>query len=178
MPRNDEEEDNVFFAECTIHPFICTLSFHYLCATLSLSFQILSSSVVQALQELRVNRLRTVLSLLGITIGIFCIIAVLTVINSMENNIRSSMSSLGGDVLYINRKPWMGENGEFKWWEYLQRPPMGTGELEQDCSVLHPALACPLSAIISPILPLKLPRKKLRGWRDTPFSIILISFKI
>lgn len=93
--------------------------------------QIISSSIVQALSELRANKLRTALSLLGIAIGIFCIVAVLTVLNSMENKIHESMSSLGSDVLYVNRRPWMAEDGEYKWWEYLQRRPISLGQLRQ-----------------------------------------------
>ena len=54
-----------------------------------------------ALQELRVNKLRTFLSLLGITIGIFCIIAVLTVTESMETSIRKDLNSLGTNVIYV-----------------------------------------------------------------------------
>ena len=81
---------------------------------------IILTSITQALQELRVNRLRTFLSLLGITIGIFCIIAVFTVLDSMKDNIRTRMNSLGNDVLYINRRPWMAENGEYRWWDYLR----------------------------------------------------------
>lgn len=96
---------------------------------MSQTAQIISTSLVQALHELRVNKLRTFLSLLGITIGIFCIIAVFTVLDSMENNIRNRMETLGNDVLYINRKPWIAENGEYKWWEYLQRQPMSAAEL-------------------------------------------------
>jgi len=96
---------------------------------MSQTAQIISTSLIQALHELRVNKLRTFLSLLGITIGIFCIIAVFTVLDSMENNIRNRMESLGNDVLYLNRRPWMAENGEYKWWEYLQRQPMSTAEL-------------------------------------------------
>lgn len=89
------------------------------------------SSFLQALQELRTNKLRTFLSLLGISIGIFCIIAVLTVLDSMESSIRDSMENLGSDVLYVNRKPWIPEEGEYKWWEYLQRPPMSLQEMRQ-----------------------------------------------
>jgi putative ABC transport system permease protein len=92
--------------------------------------QIISTSVLQALHELRANKLRTFLSLLGITIGIFCIIAVFTMIDSMKNNIQDSMATLGSDVLYINRKPWTEEGGEYKWWEYLMRKPMSDRELE------------------------------------------------
>jgi putative ABC transport system permease protein len=106
---------------------------------------ILSTSLKQAFLELRANKLRTFLSLLGITIGIFSIIAVLTVLDSLENNIRKSVSSLGSDVLYINRKPWMGENGEYKWWEYLQRKPMTLKELryiEHDVPGIQYATIC------------------------------------
>src|SRR4249920_1343153 len=85
---------------------------------------IITTSIVQAFGELRANKLRTILSLSGIAIGIFCIVAVLTVLNSMETKIQTNVASLGSDVLYINRKPWMAENGEYKWWEYLRRRPM------------------------------------------------------
>lgn len=91
--------------------------------------QIISTSVVQAFHELRANKLRTFLSLLGITIGIFCIIAVLTVLDSMKTNIRTEMSSLGNDVLYVGRWPWMDEGGEYKWWEFWRRPSMTLTEL-------------------------------------------------
>jgi putative ABC transport system permease protein len=113
---------------------------------MSQTAQIISSSLVQALHELRVNKLRTFLSLLGITIGIFCIIAVFTVLDSMENNIRNRMESLGNDVLYINRRPWMAEsNGEYKWWEYLQRQPLSVNELnfmERNVSGIRYATMC------------------------------------
>lgn len=90
---------------------------------------ILITSVAQAFGELRVNKLRTFLSLLGITIGIFCIIAVLTVIDSLKQNIQSELNTLGSDVLYIGRWPWMDEGGEYKWWEFWRRPSMGIAEL-------------------------------------------------
>ena len=83
--------------------------------------QLIQFSFIQAIQELRVNRLRTTLSLLGISIGIFCIISVLTVLDSMERNIRKEVASLGSDVVYINRWPWMDEGGEYKWWDFLRR---------------------------------------------------------
>src|SRR5947207_14926486 len=96
---------------------------------MALTGGIIGTSITQAFGELRSNRLRTTLSLTGIAIGIFCIVAVLTVLNSMEARIRKNVSSLGSDVLYINRKPWMAENGEYKWWEYLQRRPIGIAEM-------------------------------------------------
>lgn len=82
---------------------------------------LLRESVLFAFHALRVNRLRTLLSLLGITIGIFAIIAVFTAVDSMANKIRSSVQSLGENVIFIQRMPWVPD-GEFKWWEYMNRP--------------------------------------------------------
>ncbi len=80
-------------------------------------------SFIFALHAATVNKLRTFLSLLGITIGIFAIISVLTVIDSLERNIRNSMQSLGNSVVYVQKWPWMPEEGqEYTWWKYMNRP--------------------------------------------------------
>lgn len=92
--------------------------------------QIIGTSTVQAFHELRANKLRTFLSLLGITIGIFCIISVLTVLDSLKNNIQKEVATLGSDVLYVGRWPWMDEGGEYKWWEYWRRPSMTPTEMK------------------------------------------------
>ncbi len=78
---------------------------------------------VFALSSVIVNRLRTILSLLGITIGIFAIITVFTVIDSLEMNIRESLSSFGENIIYIEKWPWAPEEGqEYEWWQYWNRP--------------------------------------------------------
>jgi putative ABC transport system permease protein len=69
--------------------------------------QIISTSFVQAFLELKANKLRSFLSLTGITIGIFCIIAVFTVLDSLKKNIKEQVSTLGSDVIYVGRWPWM-----------------------------------------------------------------------
>jgi putative ABC transport system permease protein len=78
-------------------------------------------SALQALQQLLANKLRSFLSLLGITIGIWCIIAVFSAIDSLEDNIRGSFQKLGDDVVYINKQPW-GEDPEMSFWKYSRRP--------------------------------------------------------
>ncbi len=77
-----------------------------------------------AFNSLKVNKLRTFLSLLGITIGIFAIISVFTVIDSLERYIRESLNSLGSNMIYIQKWPWMPPEGEteYPWWRYLNRP--------------------------------------------------------
>ena len=74
-----------------------------------------------AWKALRSNLLRTILSLLGVTVGIFAIITVLTLVDSLEKNIKDSLNFLGSDVIYVNKWPFVG-SPDMKWWEYLKRP--------------------------------------------------------
>ncbi len=86
-----------------------------------LILRLIRESYVFAFQEIIVNKVRTILSLLGITIGIFCVISVFTVFDSMESAIRKSIASLGSNVLFVEKWPWaMG--GDYPWWKYYQRP--------------------------------------------------------
>ncbi|MDB5261981.1 MAG: transporter, partial [Adhaeribacter sp.] len=74
-----------------------------------------------ASQALRANLLRTILSLLGVTIGIFAIISVFTIVDSLERNIRNSVNFLGNNVIYVQKFPW-AFGGEYPWWKYFKRP--------------------------------------------------------
>jgi putative ABC transport system permease protein len=86
-----------------------------------------------AFGSLRANKLRTFLSLLGITIGIFAIISVFTVIDSLESYIRNSLNSLGSNMVYIQKWPWTPPEGEteYPWWKYLNRPVPKIEESEE-----------------------------------------------
>lgn len=86
-----------------------------------------------AYNSLHGNKLRTFLSLLGITIGIFAIISVFTVIDSLENYIRNSLNSLGSNMVYIQKWPWAPPEGEteYPWWKYLNRPVPTMEETEE-----------------------------------------------
>lgn len=75
-----------------------------------------------AWQALRSNLLRTTLSLLGVTVGIFAIIAVFTIVDSLERNIKDSLSGIGDKVMYVQKWPWGFGNEEYQWWKYFQRP--------------------------------------------------------
>ena len=83
----------------------------------------LKESFIAALSFLKINKLRTFLTLFGITIGIFAIISVFTVIDSLERTIRDSLSSLGSDIIYVEKWPWTTPPGsDYEWWKYLKRP--------------------------------------------------------
>lgn len=92
--------------------------------------KLLYESLLFSLNALVVNKVRTLLSLLGITIGIFSIIAVFTVFDSLEGAIKSEINSLGSNVMFIQKWPWaMG--GDYPWWKYYQRPEPKIQEMEE-----------------------------------------------
>lgn len=87
-----------------------------------------------AWKALRSNLLRTILSLLGVTVGIFAIITVLTLVDSLYMNIKNSFNFLGSDVIYVAKFPWDGgqsdgvEQGRNWWTAYLKRPNVSYNE--------------------------------------------------
>ena len=92
--------------------------------------KLIGESLKMAIDALVLNKVRTILSLTGITIGIFSIISVFTVFDSLENSIKSEINSLGNDILFIQKWPWaMG--GDYPWWKYFQRPEPKLSELKQ-----------------------------------------------
>lgn len=76
-----------------------------------------------AITALKSNLTRTILSLLGVTIGIFAIIAVFTLVDSLEGKIKSSFAFLGTNVMRVDRFPFANGPQDYPWWKYFQRPP-------------------------------------------------------
>ena len=92
--------------------------------------KLFKESVLMALNALVVNKLRTILSLLGITIGIFAIISVFTAVDGLENNVKGSIESLGTNVIFIEKWPW-DFGSDYPWWKYMMRPVSGYKEMGQ-----------------------------------------------
>ncbi len=84
-------------------------------------FKLLKESFNFAFEALRQNKLRTTLSLLGITIGIMTIIGVFSAVDTLRNNLQSSVDKLGSNTIYIQKWPWIG-GPDFPWWKYMNRP--------------------------------------------------------
>jgi len=95
-----------------------------------LVFRLIKESFLFALHAIIANKLRTLLSLLGITIGIFAIISVFTVVDSLERNIRKSIASLGDNVVFVQKWPWEF-GGDYKWWQYMNRPAVKLKEVSE-----------------------------------------------
>src|SRR6267142_3240359 len=96
-----------------------------------LTLRLIAESFGFAWKALRSNLLRTILSLLGVTIGIFSVIAVLTLVDSLEKNIKDSLNFLGTNVIYIGKFPYVAEaDGEYRWWVYWRRPTPSVNEFK------------------------------------------------
>ncbi|HMK02644.1 MAG TPA: ABC transporter permease, partial [Ferruginibacter sp.] len=85
------------------------------------SLNIIRNSLRLTFQELRVNKLRTALSLTGIAFGIFCIIGVLAAVNSLERNIQNEVKSLGSNTIYIDKWDYSGGPDQ-PIWKFRARP--------------------------------------------------------
>ncbi|MEO6403993.1 MAG: ABC transporter permease [Ferruginibacter sp.] len=87
------------------------------------TLSILRNSLRLTFQELKVNKLRTALSLTGVAFGIFCIIGVLATVNSLEQNIQNELKTLGTSTVYIDK--WDYSGGPDKpFWKLRARPVM------------------------------------------------------
>jgi putative ABC transport system permease protein len=84
-------------------------------------FRLIGESFRFAADALRQNKLRTMLSLLGITIGIFTIIAVFSGVDTLRNKLQASVDKLGSKTLFVQKWPW-GFGGDYPWWKYMNRP--------------------------------------------------------
>ena len=92
--------------------------------------KIFGESIRFAWHALVTNKLRTLLSLLGISIGIFAIISVFTAVDALERNVSNSVSSLGENVIYVQKWPWTFSS-EYPWWKYFQRPVPNLREMNE-----------------------------------------------
>ncbi len=92
-------------------------------------FRLLKEGFLFAVNSVIVNKLRTFLSLFGITIGIFSIISVFTILDWMEKSIHDSISSLGDNVIYVNKWPW-GLNTHLQWWDIIKWPVVSKNDYQ------------------------------------------------
>ena len=65
-------------------------------------------AVKMALETLRVNKLRSGLTVLGIVIGVTTVITISSVINGLNNRVNDFVTSMGSNVFWISRLPFIG----------------------------------------------------------------------
>jgi len=84
--------------------------------------KVIWESINQAVSSLWANKLRSFLSLLGITIGIFCIISIKSAVDSLQQNVMEGLSELGSETVYVEKYPWNDGDWESNYFKYMKRP--------------------------------------------------------
>ncbi len=88
-----------------------------------------------ALTSLRAHRLRTLLTTLGIGIGVATLLAILGITQGLDSSFEKQLASLGSSSLYVSKYPWVMLGN---WWEFRNRKPLTLDVLEtvrQQCTL-------------------------------------------
>ena len=78
----------------------------------------LKEGLLIALRAIRSNKVRSILTMLGIVIGITSVVLMTTAIKGINNSFEKGISSLGTDVLYISKWAWFNNT---EWWKIRNR---------------------------------------------------------
>lgn len=91
----------------------------------------LRESVSMAITAISAHKLRSALTLLGVLIGVFSIVVVMTAMRIMKHNIESNLSRLGTQTFAVSRWPetQFGDNSD--WQKYWRRPPITLDEAQK-----------------------------------------------
>ena len=84
------------------------------------SFEFFESMLI-AVRSVWTNKMRAVLTTLGIIIGIVSVTGMATLVSGIEQGFENDIASLGTDVIYIDKWPWVKSPG-MKWWNFINRP--------------------------------------------------------
>lgn len=84
----------------------------------------IKESFFSALNSIRANKLRASLTLLGIVIGVFSIIGVMTLLDALQKGIDSGLSQLGTSTFQVQKWPATFVSGPGKWRKYEKRKPI------------------------------------------------------
>ena len=77
-----------------------------------------------AFVALSANKMRAILTTACIVIGIVSVTTMNTVTDGVDRSFDESMDMLGRNVVFVEKWPWGIGGGEYKWWEYRNRPDM------------------------------------------------------
>ena len=78
---------------------------------------------------IRANKLRSGLTTLGIVIGIVTVTLMGTAIQGLNQSFANSVSTIGADVLYVDRASWLMSSAQ-EWLESRKRPPVDARDVE------------------------------------------------
>ncbi|KUO62342.1 peptide ABC transporter permease [bacterium BRH_c32] len=101
----------------------------------------LKESLLISLYAIRANKVRSMLTTLGIIIGVTSVVLMSTAIKGIDNAFQQGVSSLGSDNLYIDKWAWF--NNDIPWWEMRNRKNLDMDDFKkyEDLAKLPAAVA-------------------------------------
>lgn len=88
----------------------------------------LKEGLLIALRAIRSNKVRAILTMLGIFIGITVVVLMSTAIKGIDNSFQNGISALGSDVLYIDKWAWFGN---VDWWKLRNRKNLDMDDFQK-----------------------------------------------
>ncbi|MBE2281208.1 MAG: ABC transporter permease [Ignavibacteriaceae bacterium] len=88
----------------------------------------LKEGLIIALNSIRANKIRTFLTTLGIVIGVTSVVLMSTAIKGIDGAFQRGISSMGSDVLYVDRWAWFSN---VEWWKMRKRSNITMAEYEK-----------------------------------------------
>lgn len=106
-----------------------------------------TESFLIALTQIRANKMRSVLTALGVIIGIVAVTLMGTAIRGIDTGFQNSLAMLGDDVVYVQKWPWGGVED---WWNYANRPNIKP----RDADALNRIIADTPNSLLEVAIPL------------------------
>ncbi|EQB63787.1 MAG: ABC efflux pump, inner membrane subunit [candidate division Zixibacteria bacterium RBG-1] len=103
------------------------MSSHQVISRLLSFLRNLNESIRQALSSLRANKLRALLTLVGVIIGVMTIIAVVSIITGMNKYVAGQLASLGPTTFFIDK--WGLVMSEDEWWKAMKRKEINLDDM-------------------------------------------------
>ena len=98
----------------------------------------LKEGVLFSLKAIRVNKIRAMLTTLGIIIGICSVSLMSTAIKGMDKAFQEGISALGSDNIYVSKWPWFDDH---EWWRIRRRPNITVQDFDKFQSLAKKPIA-------------------------------------
>jgi putative ABC transport system permease protein len=126
-------------------------------------FNELAESIRIALEQLRVHKMRSLLTALGVVIGVWAVILMGIAINGINTGFNNSMNMLGSDHFYVEKFPWRDVGDE--WRTYRNRPNFRTQYADEINRIIDET---PQSGLVIAVPTVGVNRGVWRGDRQLP----------
>lgn len=123
----------------------------------SILFEIKESMLI-ALRAIRANKIRSILTMLGIVIGVTSVVLMTTAIKGIDNSFQKGISALGSDVLYVDKWAWFSNT---EWWKMRNRKNLKMEDYQKFKSLAKLPLS--VAPVTNARQPVKFEDKKIDG---------------